>query len=116
MTVTVSVPVDEIVVQVLPEVDEVNVTINQGVPVPVPVTGGSSTLQKTLLVVDRGEEGDPVSGSRSFYVPENTDYLIEINDKKIYAELGEYTRVGTLVTLSEDLGDLAPNDKILLLK
>lgn len=114
MTVTVNVPVDEVAVTVSPETTEVNVTINQGVPVPVPGDGGNTPLQKTLLVADRGEAGDPISGTRQFYLPTAADYTIFIGTAPIHEGI-DYNRTGNLITLTEEYGDLAPNEKILLL-
>ena len=81
-----------------------------------PPAGASLASNRTLLVADRGNEGDPISGSNQFYLPTAGSYLILFNGQFLYPELGDYTQVGRLVTLSDELGDLNNNDKILLLK
>lgn len=78
------------------------------------ITIAAAALRKRLLVADRGEAGDPISGSNQFYLPTAEDYTIFIGTAPIHEGI-DYTRTGNLITLTEEYGDLAPQDKILLL-
>ena len=78
------------------------------------ITFAAPAIRKRLLVADRGEAGDPISGSNQFYLPTAEDYTIFINGAPVYESI-DYTRIGNMVTLTTDFGNLAPTDKIFLL-
>lgn len=78
------------------------------------ITIAAAVLRKRLLIADRGLDGDPISGTNTFYLPTAEDYTIFINQAPVYEGL-DYTRSGNLVTLATDFGNLAPTDKIFLL-